>query len=95
MVIDTSDKRTVKAIDIAAEAGQWARIVTADGSRMFGIPSSTDPLHLYLTTRETCSCPSFAHSGRACKHCLAVQLHLGLSKAVQPVRRMPRTTKES
>lgn len=86
--LDTSDSRTVKAIELAATAGQWARCHTANGQKMFGIPSSTDPLHLYLVTMTSCTCPSFAHSGRDCKHVIACRIFTGLRQAVQPVRRV-------
>ena len=37
----------------------------------------------YLTTQTTCTCPDAARSGLACKHQLAVRLHVALARAQQ------------
>ncbi len=82
--LDTNDARTVKAIQIAAGAAGWAKCHTADGRKMYGVPASGDPLHLYLVTCETCTCDDFRRRELACKHVLAVRLHVGLVKATHP-----------
>lgn len=82
ITLDTADSRTVKAIELAATAGGWARCHTADGRKMYGIPASGDPLHLYLTTLTSCSCPAARHHGeRECKHRMALRLHVALAQA--------------
>lgn len=89
ITLDTSDARTVKAIEIAAEAGQWARCKTANGTKMFGIPSSKNSLHLYLVTLTSCSCEDFKRRDLPCKHIMAVNLHCALKKATQPRKFTP------
>lgn len=93
--IDVNDHRSIKAIEIAADAGQWMRCRTADGEVAFGIQSSKRDNHYYVVTTTTCTCPDFRNNGLDprrirqnglhgfCKHILAVQLHLELVDAVQ------------
>lgn len=81
ITLDTSDSRTCKAIEIAAEAGQWARCKTANGQKLYGIPSAKNSLHLYLVTAATCTCEDFKRRQLPCKHVMAVRLHCALAKA--------------
>lgn len=69
----TTDPRGVKAVLIAADAGQWLKCRTANGAKYYGIRSSDDADVIYFVTRTSCSC--FDGQRRECKHQLAVQLH--------------------
>jgi hypothetical protein len=102
-VIDASDPRTVKALQIAASAGQWLKCRTVDGEVAVGIPSqcAQKPGLYYVVTDSTCICEDFKRNGLsrgrvgeagfhgACKHILALRLHdeLVMALAQQPKRR--------
>ena len=83
VAISFEDPRSIKAISIAAEAGQWAKCRTRDGSKRYGIPSqSVDGLY-YLTDTRACTCPDAQRRGLPCKHVLAVRLHVAHVRAEQ------------
>lgn len=78
------DPRSVKAIEIAAGAGQWLKCRTVDGRKAYGIPSSCRQGRYYLVTQTSCDCQDAKrHSGQACKHQLACRLHVELAKALE------------
>jgi predicted nucleic acid-binding Zn finger protein len=78
--IDLADPRTQRAIEIAADAGQWLRCTRRDGQRLFGIPSQRRDVH-YLASGEFCSCPDQKYQPtRQCKHMLAIRIHQALAK---------------
>jgi len=53
---------------------------TMDGREAYGVPSAA--AHYYLTTQTNCTCPDAQrHEGMACKHQLAVRLHVALVTA--------------
>jgi hypothetical protein len=53
----TVDTRSIKALEIAAGAGQWAKIRSKDGQRkVYGIPSSCQPGRFYLVDQHSCDC---------------------------------------
>ena len=85
--ISADDPRTIRAIEIAAEADYWLSGHTRDGEAVFGVPSQCDPGRYYIVTRSSCDCPDFVHRAletggeHACKHMLAVQLHRELVRA--------------
>lgn len=95
VTISAEDPRTIKAISIAAGAGQWLKCHMRDGQKAFGVPSQCQPGRYYLVTGSSCDCPDFRRNGlsgtrlghagehRACKHVLAVRLHCELVKAQQ------------
>jgi hypothetical protein len=95
ITISADDPRSIRAIELAADAGQWLRCRTRDGQTMWGLPSNTDPDRYYLVTSATCECSDFRRNGlsrarlgvagehRACKHILAVRLHTELVRAVR------------
>jgi len=95
ITISADDPRSIKAIEIAAEAGQWAKVTTRDGRQVFGIPSQRDPSHLYFVDLTSCTCEDFARNGLSefrvgmsgehglCKHIRAVKLHHELIEATQ------------
>ena len=39
ITISAEDLRSIKAVEIAAGAGQWLRCRTADGHKAYGVPS--------------------------------------------------------
>jgi hypothetical protein len=103
VTISAEDPRSIKAIQIAAGAGQWLKVRTADGEVAFGIPSQCVQKvgRYYVTTAEQCDCEDFKREGLRrgrigeagyhgdCKHMRAVQLHDELARA-QQIRPRPR-----
>jgi hypothetical protein len=101
ITISADDPRTIRAIEIAAEADQWLKGHNRAGEEVFGVPSQSDPGRYYIVTRSSCDCPDFRRIGapaarpnqpdeqRACKHILAVRLHTELVRAQQ---RQPRSS---
>jgi hypothetical protein len=95
ITISADDPRSIRAIELAADAGKWRRTHTADGQDAFGVPSQSEAGRYYVVTRSTCTCADFLRGGtapapeddagapRACKHILAVRLHQELVKAQQ------------
>ncbi len=92
VTISADDPRTIRAIEIAAEADQWLVYRDADGHESYRVPSQSEPGRSYLVTPSSCDCPDFGHNSRpaaeggdehACKHMLAVRLHQELVRAQQ------------
>ena len=82
ITISSTDPRSLKAIEIAAGAGQWLKCRGQDGRKAYGVPSQSAAGHYYLTTQTSCTCPDAQrHEGLACKHQLAVRLHVALARA--------------
>jgi len=79
----------VRTDEIAAEADQWLVYRDADGREAYRVPSQSESSRSYLVTLSNCDCPDFGRNGpptaacdeaaeqRACKHMLAVRLHVG------------------
>jgi hypothetical protein len=100
ITISADDPRSIRAIEIAAEADQWLKGHNRAGEEVFGVPSQSDPGRYYIVTRSSCDCPDFRRVGspaapdaadeqRACKHILAVRLHTELVRAQQRQPRSP------
>jgi len=88
VTISADDPRSIRAIEIAAEAGRWRRWHTVEGDEAFGVPSQTHAGRYYEVTRSRCDCPDFVHADvnaaddhRVCKHILAVRLYCELVRA--------------
>src|ERR1043165_723390 len=86
ITISADDPRSIRAIEIAANAGRWRVSSDAEGRQVFRVPSQSEPARLYLVTEHTCTCADFSRSAededaRACKHILAVRLYCELVKA--------------
>src|ERR671939_919550 len=80
-----ADARQFRADSILANAGQWLRIRDKSGRPLaFGVQSSRDPSHVYLTTPRTCTCPDAAR-GHRCKHSIAVAAYCGRRRAEKEV----------
>jgi len=89
------DLRTQRALDIAADAGQFARCTTTDGTLVWGIPSQTRAHVRYLVTEESCQCEDFRRNGLrrgrigfygshfTCKHVRALRILLSAWRAQQ------------
>lgn len=98
VVIDATDARSIKALELAAGASSWLKVRSIEGELGFGIPSSCQPGRFYLVTAEACDCPDFKRHGlsrgrigevgghMACKHVRAVQLHEELVRAAETAR---------
>jgi predicted nucleic acid-binding Zn finger protein len=86
ITISSEDPRSLKAIEIATEAGQWAKCRTRDGRKLYAVPSQHDANVRYLADLNTCTCPDFQRRQQACKHLLAIRLHCALIQ-VQAQRR--------
>ena len=93
VTISSDDPRSIKALEIAAGAGQWLRCRTHDGRTVFGVPSQSREGVYYLVDGERCTCHDFKHNGLSrprlgatglhapCKHLLAVRLYCELVRA--------------
>jgi hypothetical protein len=90
LTIDTTDNRTAKALEIAANAGQWIKVRGKDGQPLaFGVPSETVAGRYYLVTSARCECADFRRRGLPCKHITAVALYVAVKRAEKsrPARR--------
>lgn len=79
--INDSDLRSIKAVEIAAGAGQWLKCRLADGRKAYGVPSQHATGYYYVTDCRACTCPDYQRRKEACKHVLAVRLHCTLARA--------------
>jgi SWIM zinc finger len=83
-MIDVSDSRTAKALEILTTAQQWAKVTTRSGQKFYGVPSQKDPTRRYLTNCYSCDCPDqqrHASTGRCCKHIIACRLYVATVRA--------------
>ncbi|MBV9577750.1 MAG: hypothetical protein JO057_04070 [Chloroflexi bacterium] len=88
ITISADDPRSIRAIELAADAAKWRTCRTPDGEDAFVVPSQSQPDRTYVVTSSACDCSDFiraAESGapRACKHVLAVRLYRELVRAQQ------------
>src|SRR5258708_31044939 len=94
ITISADDPRSIRAIEIAAEADQWLMYRNQDGHEVYGVPSQSERRRFYMVTLASCDCPDFERNAlavmpsddvelRACKHVLAVRLHCELVRAQQ------------
>ena len=86
ITISADDPRTIRAIEIAAEADQWLMYRNGDGQQMYGVPSQSEPRRYYVVTTQSCDCADYARNAlavmsaaeasevRACKHVLAAMM---------------------
>jgi len=76
ITLDTDNPRSLRGVALAAQAASWLRIRLADGRTGYGMPSTADPLHYWLTSDNSCTCPSAKYDRNgACKHIFAVRLY--------------------
>jgi len=84
ITISADDPRSIRAIEIAADAAKWQATCTPEGEDAFWVPSQSQRERYYLVSRTVCDCPDFVRSeaaDRACKHILAVRLYTELVRA--------------
>jgi len=82
VTINADDPRTIRAIEIAAEADFWLTGRDRNGEDVFGVPSQHEPGRYYIVSHAACDCPDFKQRADApCKHILAVRLHTELARA--------------
>jgi hypothetical protein len=81
--ISADDPKSIRAVELAAEADLWLTGRNRAGEDVYGVPSQADPSHYYIVTSASCDCPDYAHTSTACKHMLAVRLHRELVRAQQ------------
>jgi predicted nucleic acid-binding Zn finger protein len=86
IIIDTNDSRSRKALEIAAEAGQWLKCRRRDGSKVYAVLSQSASNVYHLADLHTCTCPDFTRRQKPCKHILAIRIHCALVQ-VQAQRR--------
>jgi hypothetical protein len=88
MTISDQDPRSLKAVEIAAGASSWLKCRSRDGQKAYGVPSQCQAGRYYLTTCQRCDCQDAQrHPGQACKHQLAVRLHVALVKGARSLPR--------
>ncbi len=86
VTINADDPRTIRALELAADADYWLKGCNPQGQEVFGVPSQSEPGRYYIVTETSCDCPDFQHNpsdSRPCKHILAVRLHSELVRAQQ------------
>ena len=86
--LDTTDRRSLKALVLAEGAARWEPFVAANGEKFYRVPSQADPRVRYLVNCGSCDCPDHRPT-RPCKHQLAVRLHVGRVKAQHEVGPAP------
>ncbi|MBV9325174.1 MAG: hypothetical protein JO352_15435 [Chloroflexi bacterium] len=94
ITISADDPRSIRAIELAADAAHWRRWRTPDGEEVFGVPSQSRRDRSYVVTSTSCDCADFSRAAQsaephACKHVLAVRLYCELVKAEQQGYRSP------
>jgi hypothetical protein len=87
--LDSENPRSLRGVALAAQAASWLRIRLADGRTGYGMPSTADPLHYWLTSTDFCSCPDHRFRQVACGHIFAARLFEVLSgvPVSQPAKR--------
>ena len=81
ITVSTADPRSVKALAILADSGQWLKLRTRDGRKFYGVRSQADPSKVYSVDCHGCDCPDRlgrlerSGSSEPCKHQIAVMLY--------------------
>src|SRR5207244_37422 len=82
VTISTSDYRSVRGVEIAADVKRWLRLRTRDGRPRWGVPSQSVPglYHVVDPAGDGCDCEdSRRHPELVCKHRTAVRLLAAVS----------------
>ncbi len=88
ITIDSTDKRSVRALAVLSTADRWVRgHRKADNRSFYAVPSASDTGRVYMVDTRECTCPDFLHRGVDCAHILAVRLKVAQLTAQQPKRR--------
>ena len=86
ITIDSTNPRSVAALELMTQAGQWGKAHLRDGQKFYAVPSRTQPNVRYLTDTHSCTCPDHKWRGVDCAHILAVRLHVARVTGRQPRR---------
>jgi hypothetical protein len=82
VTINADDPRTIRALELTAEANHWLKGRNAEGHEVYGVPSQTEHGRYYIVTDASCDCEDFRRrDGQPCKHVLAVRLYNELVRA--------------
>ena len=95
ITVSTSDPRSLKALAILETADRWQKGRTKDGRAFYAVPSQSGDV-LHMADCRACTCRDYQRRQDACKHVLAVRLHVARLKvrADRP-RRASRHTAEA
>ena len=83
IAIDSMNPRSVAALGLMLQAGQWAKCRTQDGHKYYAVPSRSRPGRYHLADTQSCTCEDHKRRGVDCAHILAVRLHVARVKAQQ------------
>ena len=95
VTIDSTNPRSVSALDLVAREGSWARAQLKDGQRFFAVPSRTRPNLYHLTDSESCTYEDHKYREVECSHIVAVRLQAARAEAEQQRRRPRRGGRKS
>jgi len=88
ITIDSTDKRSVRALAVLSTADRWVRgHRKQDGRSFYAVPSASDASRVYMVDTRECTCPDFLHRGVDCAHILAVRLKVAQLTAAEPKRK--------
>jgi hypothetical protein len=87
VTIDSRDPRGLRAVQLAAGAGQWLKVRAVDGRKAYGVESERHRGVYHLATCQACTCVDFQRRQQPCKHVLAVRLHVTLVTAATSAQR--------
>jgi hypothetical protein len=59
ITINADDPRTIRAIELAAEADLWLKGRNRAGDDVYAVPSQSEQDRYYIVTRSSCDCPDF------------------------------------
>jgi len=95
ITIDSTDKRSVRALAVLSTSDRWHRGHTKSGRSFWAVPSSTDPNHFYMVDVRACTCRDHTTRGVDCAHMLAVRLKVAQIKATEPKRKPAASVRET
>jgi hypothetical protein len=76
VTVSTADPRSVKALALLSGADRWQRGRTRDGRSFYAVPSQRTAGLFHMADTRGCSCRDFQRRNVACKHMIAVRLHV-------------------
>ena len=86
VTIDSTNPRSVAALGLLLQAGQWGKAHLRDGQKFYAVPSRSRPGRYHLTDTQSCTCEDHKNRDADCAHILAVRLHVARVKAQQELR---------
>ena len=78
--VSTADPRSLKALAILETADCWQQGHTRGGRPFYAVPSQSAPNAYHMADCCACTCKDFERRQEACKHVLAVRLHVARLK---------------